>query len=78
MTDDQTPTPRSHIVVGVDGSEPSKHGLRWAKFLARASASTLVVVAAWEPSLWSSLSTIRCESRSSSRTLRSGFERCND
>ena len=26
MTDDQTPTPRSHIVVGVDGSEPSKHG----------------------------------------------------
>jgi nucleotide-binding universal stress UspA family protein len=49
MTDDQTPTPRSHIVVGVDGSEPSKHGLRWAKFLARASASTLVVVTAWEP-----------------------------
>jgi nucleotide-binding universal stress UspA family protein len=48
MTDDQTPERRSRVVVGVDGSESSKNALRWAQFIARASASTLAVVAAWE------------------------------
>jgi nucleotide-binding universal stress UspA family protein len=36
------------VVVGVDGSEPSKHALRWARFIADASGSTLEVVAAWQ------------------------------
>jgi nucleotide-binding universal stress UspA family protein len=37
-----------HIVVGVDGSEPSMHALRWARFLAAATASPIEVVVAWE------------------------------
>ncbi len=49
MTIDQNPTPGSRVVVGVDGSEPSKHALRWAQFIAHAAGSTLEVVAAWEP-----------------------------
>ncbi|HEY5334808.1 MAG TPA: universal stress protein [Mycobacteriales bacterium] len=49
MTIEQTPAELSRVVVGVDGSEPSKHALRWAQFIARASASTLEVVAAWQP-----------------------------
>lgn len=39
----------SQIVVGVDGSPPSRHALRWAQFIATASGSTLEVVAAWQP-----------------------------
>jgi nucleotide-binding universal stress UspA family protein len=39
----------SRIVVGVDGSEPSEHALRWAQFVAQAAGSDLEVVAAWEP-----------------------------
>ncbi|MEP6482403.1 MAG: universal stress protein [Rhodoglobus sp.] len=38
----------SRVVVGVDGSESSKHALRWAQFVARASGSTLEAVIAWE------------------------------
>lgn len=38
-----------HIVVGVDGSESSKHALRWALFLAQATGSTVDAVGAWEP-----------------------------
>lgn len=49
MTTGQTAVEGSRVVVGVDGSEPSKHALRWAQFLARASASTLEAVAAWQP-----------------------------
>jgi nucleotide-binding universal stress UspA family protein len=37
------------IVVGVDGSEPSKQALRWARFLAETTACSLAVVAAWQP-----------------------------
>ena len=37
------------VVVGIDGSEPSKLALRWARFIARASDSSLDVVAAWQP-----------------------------
>lgn len=41
------------IVVGVDGSEPSKEALRWAARQARITGSTLHVVAAWEwPVSW--------------------------
>jgi nucleotide-binding universal stress UspA family protein len=49
VTTEQTPDPAGRVVVGVDGSEPSKHALRWAQFIAKASASTLDVVIAWEP-----------------------------
>jgi nucleotide-binding universal stress UspA family protein len=35
------------IVVGVDGSEPSKDALRWAKAQADATGDDLVVVSAW-------------------------------
>lgn len=37
----------ARIVVGVDGSEPSRHALRWASFLARATAGSLEAVTAW-------------------------------
>ncbi|MEO8749692.1 MAG: universal stress protein [Allobranchiibius sp.] len=36
------------IVVGVDGSEPGRHALLWARFLAETTGSTLVAVAAWQ------------------------------
>lgn len=49
MSVDKTPSRQDRIVVGVDGSEPSKHALRWARFLAQATGSTIEVVAAWEP-----------------------------
>jgi nucleotide-binding universal stress UspA family protein len=35
------------IVVGVDGSEPSKDALRWASFMAEATGSAIEAVAAW-------------------------------
>ena len=36
------------IVVGVDGSEPAKQALLWARFLAEATGSTLHAVTAWQ------------------------------
>jgi nucleotide-binding universal stress UspA family protein len=49
VTIDRKPTSRSRIVVGVDGSAPSEHALRWARFIADATGSDLEVVAAWAP-----------------------------
>jgi nucleotide-binding universal stress UspA family protein len=49
MTSEQTPAIANRVIVGVDGSEPSKQALRWAQFVARASASTLEVIAVWQP-----------------------------
>ena len=41
------------IVVGVDGSEPSKEALRWAARQAELTSADLHVVAAWEyPTAW--------------------------
>ncbi|MGZ4521761.1 MAG: universal stress protein [Mycobacteriaceae bacterium] len=37
------------IVVGVDGSEPSRQALRWPAQQAERSTATLVAVIAWEP-----------------------------
>jgi nucleotide-binding universal stress UspA family protein len=37
------------IVVGVDGSEPSKLALRWAEFLAEVTGSDVQAVNAWQP-----------------------------
>lgn len=48
MPDEQTRV-RDVIVVGVDGSEASKHALRWAQFIARTTSSSVEVVAAWQP-----------------------------
>lgn len=41
-------TEQDRIVVGVDGSEPSKHALLWAAFIAEATGSTIDAIAAWE------------------------------
>ena len=49
MTTQQTAPTGRHVVVGVDGSEPSKQALRWAQFLAQATASTIEAVAVWQP-----------------------------
>lgn len=40
-------TEPGRIVVGVDGSEPSKKALRWARFVAKASGARLEAVAVW-------------------------------
>lgn len=40
---------RNAVVVGIDGSEPSKQALLWGQFLARATSSTVEAVAAWVP-----------------------------
>lgn len=39
---------RDRIVVGVDGSEPSKGALRWARFMADATGSAIEAVAVWQ------------------------------
>jgi nucleotide-binding universal stress UspA family protein len=39
----------SDVVVGVDGSEPSLHALRWSAFLARSMQVNLTAVIAWKP-----------------------------
>lgn len=49
MSTDPTLSEHDRIVVGVDGSESSKHALRWAWFLAQATGSRISVVAAWQP-----------------------------
>lgn len=38
----------TRIVVGVDGSEPSRQALRWAAFLADSVGGTIEAVAAWQ------------------------------
>lgn len=40
-------TPQARIVVGVDGSEPSKRALRWAIDEATLRHATVTVVTAW-------------------------------
>jgi nucleotide-binding universal stress UspA family protein len=37
------------VLVGVDGSEPSVHALRWSAFLADSMRVGLTAVIAWEP-----------------------------
>lgn len=43
-----TRTTTGQIVVGVDGSEPSKTALRWALFMAGTLQCDIQVVAAWQ------------------------------
>lgn len=56
MTNPETPAPASpvpadgsggRIVVGVDGSEPSKQALRWAAFVASTTGASIDAVASW-------------------------------
>jgi nucleotide-binding universal stress UspA family protein len=49
MANEQTPDGHHRVVVGIDGSESSKHALRWAQFIARATGATLEAVSAWQP-----------------------------
>jgi len=49
MTVTQPTSGLDRIVVGVDGSEPSKLALRWAQFLATSTGSLISVVAVWQP-----------------------------
>lgn len=47
MTAQPATTPRSRIVVGVDGSEPSKAALRWAVRMAPVTGGTIEAVSVW-------------------------------
>src|SRR5690242_15739206 len=40
-------SPDDRVVVGVDGSEPSKRALRWGLFLARTTGAEIDAVTAW-------------------------------
>ena len=48
MTSEHTEPARGRIVVGVDGSEPSKAALRWAARIARVLGGDIEAVIAWE------------------------------
>jgi nucleotide-binding universal stress UspA family protein len=48
MTQDSTTSPRSRLVVGVDGSEPSKVALRWAARLAPSMDAGIEAVIVWQ------------------------------
>lgn len=49
MSIDRMASDAGRILVGVDGSEPSRHALRWARFLAETTGSTVAAVAVWAP-----------------------------
>jgi nucleotide-binding universal stress UspA family protein len=42
------PPSNDRVVVGVDGSAPSRQALLWARFLAEATGSTLHAITAWQ------------------------------
>ncbi len=46
MTNTSQPA-RSRIVVGIDGSEQSKHALRWAAYLAEITQADITAVGVW-------------------------------
>jgi nucleotide-binding universal stress UspA family protein len=46
---DEAGRDRPVIVVGVDGSEPSKRALRWAVWEAQATGGEILAVTVWEP-----------------------------
>jgi nucleotide-binding universal stress UspA family protein len=49
MSVDQASPAGDRVVVGIDGSESSHHALRWARFLAQATGSTVEATAVWQP-----------------------------
>lgn len=48
MSTDTNAAGPDFIVVGVDGSEPSKHALLWARFLAQVTGARIEAVSAWQ------------------------------
>jgi nucleotide-binding universal stress UspA family protein len=44
---EKTSTGKPSVVVGVDGSESSKHALAWAAYLARGAGADLDVISTW-------------------------------
>jgi nucleotide-binding universal stress UspA family protein len=44
------PAAERRIVVGVDGSQPSRHALHWAQFMARVLSAAIDAVAVWDTS----------------------------
>ncbi|HEY0168234.1 MAG TPA: universal stress protein [Jatrophihabitans sp.] len=49
MSVEQSLRESNRVVVGVDGSKPSQEALRWARFMAEATGSTLEAVMVWQP-----------------------------
>ncbi len=49
MTSPLSSSAPDRIVVGIDGSEASKHALRWALFLAQPAGWTVEAIIAWSP-----------------------------
>lgn len=47
MTTTEPVSPTDRIVVGVDGSEPSRHALRWAHFIAATTGASIDAVGIW-------------------------------
>lgn len=47
MTTSDSAARTDRIVVGVDGSEPSRHALRWAQFMASSTGADIDAVATW-------------------------------
>src|SRR6202012_1152047 len=43
-----SPVDERRVVVGVDGSEPSRLALQWAQFMAHALTATVDAVRVWE------------------------------
>jgi len=48
MSTEQSVQTSDRVVVGVDGSKPSHEALRWARFMAEATGSTVEAVMAWQ------------------------------
>lgn len=48
-TTDQASPADDRVVVGIDGSESSHQALRWARFLAQTTGSTVEATAVWQP-----------------------------
>ncbi|MEO6503003.1 MAG: universal stress protein [Jatrophihabitantaceae bacterium] len=48
MSTEETAQTSDRIVVGVDGSKPSHEALRWARFMADVTGSTLEAIMVWQ------------------------------
>jgi len=49
MTELQSEQQHDVVVVGIDGSDPSKNALRWAYFVAQTTGAHVEAVIAWHP-----------------------------
>jgi nucleotide-binding universal stress UspA family protein len=48
MPQSTSPASERRVVVGVDGSEPSRHALQWARFMAGALSAAIDAVTVWD------------------------------